>query len=160
MFCIGDTVKYSNRGLCKIEDITEINGTEFYVMSAVSGKNKIFVPKNAQSEEKMRKVLSLEEINAMIDEAGKTPIEWIDDDKERRTAFREILARGDRTDLMRVIRAIYEHRKRLKEKGRKLHLADERIIQEAEAMLHSEIAYVLNITPEQVVKFIAEKIKD
>ena len=60
---------------------------------------------------------------------------------------------------MRLIRMIYLHQKSLQHTNKKLHLADERAMKEAETMLYDEFAYVLNLRPEQVIDFIAQRIQ-
>ena len=44
-----------------------------------------------------------------------------------------------------------------KKSGRKLHIADERILKDAEHIFYDEIAFVLNISQNEVVPFIHEQ---
>ena len=149
MFKTEDTVLYSSRGICKITDKSE----NFYTLSPIYGKDIIIrVPYEAES--KMKKVLSKEEIDAMIKSIGD--MEWISDDKERQIQFKKILLSGDRQKIISLIRLIYLHQKELKRSNKKFHIADERIFKEAEALLYDEFAYVLNIKRENVIKYIGD----
>ena len=58
-----------------------------------------------------------------------------------------------------MIKALYLHQQKQQEKGKHLHAADERVFKEAEKILYDEFALVLQIRPEQVVPFIAEKMQ-
>ena len=83
---------------------------------------------------------------------------WIEDEKERKVVYKEILERGDRKELVGMIKALHLHEQKQKEKGRKLHMADERFFKTAEKVLYDEFALVLNIQPEQVLPFIMQQI--
>lgn len=159
MFAVGDTVLYSLRGLCRIEELVLRDNTQFYRLVPVFSQTySIFVPAIKENEAKMRKILSCEEITAMIADVSSKPLKWIDDDKNRAVAFKDIMASGNRLEIMRLIRLLYEHQLLLKEKSKKLHIADERVFKDAEELLYDEFAYVLNIKRNQVVEFIADKI--
>ena len=53
----------------------------------------------------------------------------------------------------------YQHKREQEQKGRKLHISDERFFREAEKMLYDEFALVLHIQPDQVLPFILEQIQ-
>ena len=152
MFKINDTVLYSARGVCKIKGKDE----NFYTLCPIYSKDIVIkIPK--EYERKMKKMLSKEEIDEMI--KNVTDMEWINNDKERQIAFKSILVSGDRLKIMSLIRLLYLHQQGLKRSNKKLHVADERIFKEAESILYDEFAYVLNLSRENVVKYIAEKVK-
>lgn len=156
---------YNTRGVCRISDIAEqcISGQNLmcYVLHPLFGESfSIAIPvDNKALTDKMRKILSEKEIYAMIDSVTEKDTPWIENDKERQQVFHSILSSGDRLQIMRLIRTIYLHQKSLHHTNKKLHLADERIMKEAEAMLYDEFAYVLNLRPEQVIDFIARRIQ-
>ncbi len=165
LYKINDTVLYHTRGICRITDITEqyISGQRLtcYVLQPIFGDSlTISIPvKNTVLTQKMRRILSPEEIYAMIASITEKDTSWIENDKERQQIFRNILSSGDRMQVMRLIRLIYLHQKSLQGTGKKLHLTDERIMKEAEEILYDEFAYVLNIRPSQVTDFIARQIQ-
>lgn len=161
---IGDLVLYGLDGVCKIESITQqsVHGVvnEYYVLKPVNGNNAtVYVPlKNDALVNKMRRILSREEIYELIHAMHAVETVWIEDDTERKEQYRQILASGDRTEMVRMIKTLYIHQQEQRKKGRKLHLADERFFKEAERALYEEFALVLDIRPEQVLPFIAEEI--
>lgn len=162
---VNDTVIYKTNGICKITEIAEQDFTgkniEYFVLKPVyDNKRTIYISvQNEKLIAEMRRILSADEICDLI----KTiPIEntiWIVNDSERSQRYKEILTRGDRTDLFRLIKTLYQRQRLQNEKGKKLHIADERFLKEAEKMLHEEFAYVLNIKREQVLPFILDQME-
>lgn len=129
---------------------------EFYTLSPIYGRDiTIRVPIEAES--KMKKALSKEEIDSMIENIED--MEWIADDKERQLQFKRIILSGDRQKIISLIRLLYLHHKELKRSNKKLHIADERIFKEAESLLYDELAYVLDIKREAVINYISNKVK-
>ena len=49
----------------------------------------------------------------------------------------------------------YAESKELAEKGKRLHIADERALKEGQRLIHDEFSYVLNIEPDEVGNFIS-----
>lgn len=162
MYNIDDAVLYGVNGICTISDIEEkiINKEKkrYYVLKPVYNKaSTLFVPMdNEQLMAKMKKLLSKAEIYELIDNIKDEEIHWIDNEQERNKRYSEILKSGDRYEIMKMIRALYNHRQKIKDTGRKFHVADEKIMRAAESILHEEFAYVLDIKREQVTDFIVE----
>ncbi len=163
MHKVGDMVLYGAEGLCRIAEITvrdmHWGAVEYYVLKPVSDDGStIFVPTAGALTEKMRRVMSAEEIFDLIRTIPDETSEWIDNENERKLRYKGILADGDRRGLMRMIKAIYLHGEERKKAGKKLHLSDERFLKEGEKLLYEEFAHVLNIKREEVLPFIAEQI--
>ena len=107
----------------------------------------------------MRRILSKEEIYDIIQAMPGEESMWIEDENERKEKYKEILHRGDRMELVRIIKALYNHQQAQRSKGKHLHTADEHFFKEAEKMLYDEFALVLNIRPDQVVPFILQQVE-
>lgn len=164
MFQKGDLVSYGMDGIYRIEKIARMcfyGASEDYFVLRSNGNpdSTIFVPVNNENlKKKMRRILSPDEIYALIHAMPEQKSIWIEDENERKEKYREILARGDRSELVRVIKTLYLHRQKQNESGKKLHLSDEHFFKEAERILYEEFALVLKIRPEQVLPFILEQI--
>ncbi|MEE1281070.1 MAG: CarD family transcriptional regulator [Acutalibacteraceae bacterium] len=164
MYQVGNTVIYKNDGVCKITEIIirtfREKEIEYYVLNPVHNQNaEILVPKNNPDlVEKMRKVLTKEEIIQIIEAMPDEEEIWILNETDRKEKYREILNSGDRTELVRLIKTLYVHKQNQKQCGRKLHLADEKILRDAEKMLFDEFAYVLEIAPEEVLEYIKARL--
>ena len=119
----------------------------------------LFVPvSNDKLTAKMRRVSSPEEIVALISSMPGENAEWIENENERKERYKEAIARGNRRELIQIIKSLYLHQQKLQEKGKRLHLADDRIFREAERMLYDEFALVLHIKREQVLPFILQQL--
>lgn len=164
MFRINDTVVYGAQGVCRIEGITkrEMGGRsmEYYVLKPVyDSSSTLFVPvSNDKLVARMRRVSSPEEITALIKAMPEEDADWIENETQRKERYKEVIARGDRVELVKIIKALYLHQQKLQEKGKRLHLADDRLFREAERMLYDEFALVLNIKREQVLPFILQQL--
>lgn len=151
MFKKDDTVLYAQRGVCKIVDADDC----FYTLCPIYSKD-ILIKVPITSDTKMRKILSKEEIDNAIQNMAE--IAWIENDKARQTAFRNILSSADRKKIIGLIRIIFIKQQELRKQRKKLHIADERIFKEAEALLYNEFAFVLNLNRESIVDYIAKKL--
>ena len=165
MFNVNEYVIYGAIGVCRIEEIIErtVCGikNEYYVLKpAFENKATVYVPvKNEQLTAKMKKVLSAEEIYALIRSIPSSDSVWIENEQERKKEYARILAGGDRAELICMIKTLYIHKQdRIKNK-KKLHISDENFFKEAERLLYEEFAHVLDIKRSQVVPFIAERIE-
>lgn len=134
---------------------------DYYVLKPVFGdQSTIFVPvKNEALTKKMRRVMTVEEINRIIEAMPFEDTEWIENENERKERFRGALTQGDPMDLVRIIKSLYEHQQVQQQHGRKLRASDERFFHDAEKMLYDEFALVLKIEPEEVLPLIIEKMQ-
>lgn len=164
MFCVNDTILYGAQGVCRIVSIVrESFGSgpvDYYVLEPVYHDNStIYVPvESAALTGKMRRMLSPEEIISLIRSMPGEELIWIENENQRKTAYREILSRGDRTELVKLIKTLYLHQQQRQAAGKKLHIADEHFFKEAEKMLYDEFALVLNLKQEEVLPFILAQI--
>lgn len=161
MFSVNDTIMYGNYGVCRIADIRpEKFGREermYYVLKPAEDQTStIYCPVDIDRE-KFRRLLSAEEIYALVDAVPTFEEEWIEDDQERQAKFQETLRHGDHEALVRLVRTLYAHREARRRSGRKFHNADQKIMKEAEGILCSEFAHVLHLRQEEVLPFIVGK---
>ena len=148
MFAIGDYVSYRSEGVCVISDIrTEVfnalgKSEEYYILAPLKDINSVlYVPVNNEVlTSKMQPLLSADEICALADELRGEIIEWIDDSRARNAALREILAGGDRRELIVLVNTILDRIARSSEIGRKITAGDENTLKRAKRMLLDEFA--------------------
>ncbi len=164
MFKKDDIVMYASQGVCKITDIVtqEVcnESSEYYVLQPVySNTARVYVPvSNENLTNKMRRVLSKEELNEMIDNIPEVASEWIENEHIRKEHYKEIISGSDRASLICMIRELYLHREALAKQGKKLHASDERFFKEAEKILYEEFALVLNIDTKEVLTYIKNRL--
>lgn len=151
MFKVDDVIIYGTQGVCRIAAIEEknISGAKkrYFVLKPVSDPGAtVFAPtENAHVLKKMRRVLSEEEINTLIDAMARKDSVWIANENERKEQYKSILASGDHLELIRMIKAIYAHKRAREAEGKRLHMSDERFFKDAEQLLYNEFQYVLKL---------------
>lgn len=169
MFQIGEVVAYGATGVCTIEDIRHMSlsraGTkkqEYYVLKPVATPTCLtYVPTgNSQLTEKLRRVLTAHEIDAMLDSIRGQHLEWIDDARQRADVFGQIISKGLTADLLKLISCLYLEKKACSGKGRRFSTADERLLTSAERVVSEEFSYSLQIKPNQVTTYIAERMQE
>ena len=92
--------------------------------------------------------------DALITEAVREPLEWIESDAERKSACDDIVKNGDRKQLMRLVGMLYRRRELLKDQKKHFHNVDAQYLKTAERMLHGELAYALGIAVDDVADYI------
>ena len=148
MFKVGAYVSYRAEGVCVIKDIRNESfgalgkSEEFYILSPLKDLNSIlYVPVNNEVlTSKMHPLLTADEICALADELRDEKLEWIIDSRARNGALREILATGDRRELIVLVNTITDRIERSAEIGRKVTAGDETTLKRAKKMLLDEFA--------------------
>lgn len=165
MFQINDAVVYGSQGVCEIVDIAEkkIDGVArpYFILKPKTDSNATFyVPAwNEKAWSKMRKVMTQQDINALIDSMpNNTPV-WITNDNERKETYRKILASGNQADIIAMIQALFQHKKVREAEGKRLHMSDEHFMKDAEQLLYNEWQYVLNVDKAGLMDYIFSRIE-
>ncbi|MBQ7870703.1 MAG: CarD family transcriptional regulator [Oscillospiraceae bacterium] len=165
MYQIGETVLYGTEGVCRIAEMQEMKvggkKKQYYVLKPVYREGAtVFVPAdNEQLLERMKRVLSAEEIRQLLAEVCTEELDWIEDPGERKAEYQKILRSGDRCAVVRMIRVLYLRRQHLRSAGRQLRSGDDQLLREAEKLLNDEFALVLNIPQHQVPEYIRSQIE-
>ena len=164
MFQINDTVMYGTHGVCKIEDITmkEFMGSQkqYYVLKPISDLTAtLYVPiHNEKLLAKMRKILSKQEVYQLIETMPQKEIIWFKNENERKEQYKQVIAKGNHSELIGMIKAIYLHKQKRESEGKRLYISDECFFREAERILYEEFQYVLDIKKEDLLPLIFSKI--
>lgn len=160
MLKVNDTVLYGARGMCRVLGTEDMNfddsKVKCYVLQPLYGDTTIFVPVCNQDVLKKKPLLTADEIHEMIMTMPDEPLIWIEDDKERKEAFENILVEGDHSRLIQLIKTLYQNKKDRQAMSKKPPVADERMLREAERILFDEFAMVLDIDREEVLPMIRE----
>ena len=149
MFQIGDVVVYTTYGICRVENIIDMNFngnlTKYYVLVPLSeAKTELTIPvENPITMSRLHGLLSENEINEIIDEIPYLETFWINNDNERKKAFNDIIKKGNRKDTLQMLKSVKKHQLSLKDKVRKLHACDEQVMHDAEKLIVDEFSYVL-----------------
>jgi len=165
MYSVGDTVVYSTQGVCTIKDISiqklgKVKDEYYILVPVADSKSVIYIPTgNEKLLSKMRPVMTVNEADALIEDAATDPVEWIGDDISRKSFCDEAVKSGSRKELMRLIGMLYLRREDLKAQKKNFHNVDAQYLKTAERMLHDELAYVYGISAEEVPELIRSKLE-
>jgi len=84
---------------------------------------------------------------------------WIANENERKNMYRDIISKGNHTELIKMIKAIFIEKREKESEGKRLHASDERFLKEAEQILYGEFQYVLNLNEDELMNYIFERIE-
>lgn len=157
MFEIGTYISYRSEGVCVISDIREEcfgalgKSEEYYILAPLKDMNSIlYVPVNNELlTSKMQRLLSADELCSLCDELRGERMEWITDSRARNGVLREILAAGDRRELIVLVNTIVERIERSAEIGRKITAGDENTLKRAKRMLLDEFSATTDLESEE-----------
>ncbi len=164
MLKVNDIVVYGAVGVCRYDGVSELKmGREikqYYVFTPVAqGGSAIYLPiENETLLQRTRPVLSEKQIVAIIDNSFDDKEIWCDSANDRIRLYSDALKSGDFEQILLVARTLLEHRQRLSQTGKKLHLTDERALRDAQRLLCDEISYVLGIDADKAEKYIISAI--
>lgn len=166
MYQIGQQVLYGAHGICTIQSVETLRfgktKAEYYVLKPLSQPDsKYYIPvNNASAVEKLRPLMTKEEILAMLHSPEARQKVWVEDENLRKQKYRELLADGDRSQMLNMIYCLHRHRREQKAAGRKFHQCDEGFLKDAERLMNGEFAYILGIEPGQVADFILREMEE
>ncbi len=165
MFKIGEAVVYSASGVCKIEDITTKNFGSFqcsyYVLSPViQSSATVFVPiQNKALTQKMHPVLSRDVFLDIFSSVNGKSSDSMQGEQERREHFLKILDSGDRKALILMVLELLALKESQFLNKKRLHIADQKLLDSAGALLFGEIGYVFDLSPDAAKDFLLSSIK-
>ncbi len=163
MFSVSDVVVFGSADVYKIVDICQKDFGEnskhsYYVLNPVFGNSlDIYIPIN-HKQMPMRRILSKKEIIQIIKSVPDSEDEWIDNYKQRKATYSEILASGDHEMIIRIIKNIHIHKLEQEQQGKQLISTDKELLKAAEKLICHEFAAVLNLEPELVIDYIIQEI--
>lgn len=149
MFQKGDTVRYGQAGVCRVEEIKrmKMGGEEqdYYVLMPLQKAGAtLFVPcANEALVSKMLPPLTPDQIEAVVHDVREKSPEWIRDFRRRSEASKKALSSGDRRDALYLIKNIYAHKLDILGEGKRIHTTDDYFLKDAENLIYFEFSYVL-----------------
>ena len=103
----------------------------------------------------MRPILSPGEIDSIILSVKTQHPKWIDDRKERKARFQEILSRRDERELLLLILCLYF---RAKENPKGISASEAAVLKKAEAVIEQEFSFSLKISKQKIGSYIRTKL--
>lgn len=164
MFSPGQFVIYGSTGVCKIEDIRKESfagqSRSYYILKPAYSNNSTIYAPVGNSESKMKKTISRQEIDSLIELLASCDSNWVEDDNERKEKYTAIVRSGDHNSLVVMLKTLYLKRQEKIRIGRKFHSADEKIMKEGEKILFEEFALALDLAPGDIPDYIKSRVNE
>ena len=166
MFEIGEYVVKANSGICRIEEITELdllddgNFRPYYVVVPLDEKSsKLFVPADTSSSV-LRHVINETRAWEIIHSIPSIPEPVFENDKIRETKYKEAIKSCEPEMLIGVIKSMYTRKKQRNEQGKKSFAIDEHFFKIAENCLYSELAFAIGKDKQDMEQLITDIIEN
>lgn len=166
LFDKGEYIVYGTTGVCRVRDIAAMSAQEsgreklYYVLEPVGiAGSKIMTPVEG-NKSVLRPILSREEAYRLIDGIREVDQLRIADDKQRESRYKEALKTCDCREWIGIIKTLYFRKKDRLARGKRLTEVDERYLKKAKENLYRELSIPLEISAEDVEKFITERMEE
>lgn len=166
MYQVGDQVVYGIHGVCRVVEeqkkIVDRKPITYLALKPVGKAGSCFyVPThNAAAMGKIRNMLTVQELNDLLQSEAVRSDGWIRDENQRKQTYKSLISGCDRTSIARMVYTLYRHKEQQLAAGKKVHLCDDNFLRDAEKMLISEISVVLNLTAEEAKTYLRNTLKE
>ncbi len=165
MFNIGEYIVYGTKGVCQVTDVTTMNldgvpkDAKYYVLQPWNQNgSRIFVSVDNQKTI-MRKTLTKEAAEELIEAIPDINEIWVDNDKVREEKYKECIRSCDCRELVRIIKTLFLRGEARLKAGKKITTTDERYLRLAEEHLYSELSVALGMPVDNVRQYITDKVE-
>lgn len=166
MYQKGDCLACGNKGVCMVEDITTLNISgvdkerEYYILKPVySPGSTVYVPISS-GEESLRKVLSHEEAERLLDEVPLLSPLVVENDKLLEQEYRSCMKTNNCKEWARMLKTICFRRQKRLEEGRKQTAVDAKYFRLVCENLYGELAVSLSMGKNKVEDWFMERITE
>lgn len=166
MFRVGDRVMYGIQGVCEIVEVASQkigqNLVECYVLVPVDQPaSRYFIPlQNKLAVSKLRPMISREKLEALVHSPNALADAWIEDEKQRKQAYRELISSGDCVALLRMVHGLLLYKSQQEASGKRLHISDENFLRDAQRLLSVEFSQVLGTSRDSAIDYITNALKN
>ncbi len=166
MYQAGECVVYGIHGVCRVigteKQLVNRKCTEYLVLEPLhQAESRFYLPTgNPTAMAKLKKIISADEMQELLASEEIRQDCWIKDENQRKQHYRDLISGGDRNSILSMVYALYRYKEQQNATGRKFHLADDNFLRDAEKLLSSEIALVLDMTQEAARDYLREQLKN
>lgn len=160
MFNVGEKIIYGSNGVCRVEEVCDMEGKTMYKLKPLWSGFTIMVPVDS-TKVFMRPIMTAEEANAFIDALPAVEANGIESRVPRElTGYYEgLLSSHEVRDLAALTKAAYRKKVDLESKHKKLGQVDQRYLKKGENLLFGELAAALGIEREEVLDYITSRLE-
>lgn len=155
MFCIGQQVTHPMHGAGTISEVIQQRSEgqlrKYYVLTLIRGGLQLFIPCDGCEKAGLRPVITQEDAQALLRKLPELVVEDTANWNQRYRENMERLKSGQPMQVAAVIKSLLE-----REKHKRLSTSERKMLNTAKQILSSELALVLNHTPEQAESLLLE----
>ena len=166
MFCKGQYVSCRNKGVCIVEDMTnlDISGVDkekkYYILKPYySPASTVYIPAES-AEESMRPVLTLEEAEELILYMPKIPMLTVQNERFIEQDYKTAMKSNSCEEWVKLIKTIYDRKQKRFQAGKKETSLDGRYFKQVEEMLYGELAVALNMQKNEICAYLIKRLKE
>lgn len=164
MFKSGDYVVKPNTGVCRIEEIVQMDlaGTgekDYYQLHPFNDARSVLYVTVDADRARLRAAMSREEALDFIRDIPKIRIAWVENEKMREQCYKDAFRTNEAADLVSIIKNMYLRRQERLAAGKKITATDDKYYQQAEKILYTELAVSLDTSFEEVKTLITEALE-
>ena len=161
MFEIDDYVVNASNGICKITEVVELDmsgeNKDYYLLVPIDENTaKVFIPVDS-ADKRIRRVITEEQANKVIEEVPDIEEVVIDNEKEREARYKDAIKSCEPERLVSLIKNLYHRKQERYAQGKKCTAVDERYFKLAENHLYSELAFVTGKQKAEMQTIICEQ---
>ncbi len=164
MFEIGNYVLNATNGICKINEVVELDMSGDKVMKSYfllrpveSEHDKVYIPVDKASQ-RIRKVISKDEALAVIDSISSVEVLTITNEKEREAKYKEAVRSCEPKQIIGLLKCLFIRNEERMQQGKRSTAIDERYLKMAENNLYSEFAFALEKDKKEISEMIQKAI--
>lgn len=164
MFKKGELIMCGGHGVCRVVNITGNPVDRFdkirkyYVLEPVFEKaSTIYTPVD-NDKVVMRKILTKEEAEELIERISEIDTVWIQEEKSREQMYKEAIRTYDCQSLVQIIKTLYLRKQSRLKEGKKVLSSDEQYLRKAEELFYSEMSLALSVPKQEMESYIKKAV--
>ncbi len=164
MYKAGEYVIKPNTGICRIEEIVEMDLTgdgvkSYYLLRPIDDKKATLYVTVDADRKRLRLAMNEEEARDFIGSIPDIEEMWIANDKMREQKYKEAFRSNEAAELVAIIKNMYLRGQERLAAGKKITATDDKYFRQAENILYTELAFSLQINKDEVRDLITKTIE-
>ena len=166
MFEKGEMVYYGTAGVCKVSDICvspfdKNDSRDYYMLEPKDFSDGTIIYAPAEGGKVMlRALMARDEAKALVASMAEMPELEIENEKRRREEYRSALREGTPIALARLIKTVYNRRKKSEKLQKRVYETDAEFDKTARRALSGELSCALGVSEGEAEKMINAAMKE
>ena len=155
MFKIGDLIIYAGHGICKIDDIREQTFRGLtkpcYILHPLENNPQLTISTPTDNDKVvMLELIQKEEAYEILESFKYPGIEWNDNKNERSRTYSNVVKKGDRNEIAKLVNTLMRKKLEADLQERKLYEHDYELLNTSKNTLFQELAISTDTTFEEI----------